>query len=47
MNENEIGAIVIESAIALHRELGQGLLESVYEITLAHELARRNLCTQR
>jgi GxxExxY protein len=43
MNENEIGTIVIESTIALHRELGPGLLESVYEITLAHELEQRNL----
>lgn len=47
MNENEIGTRVIESAIALHRELGPGLLESVYEVTLAHELAQRNLRTQR
>jgi GxxExxY protein len=43
MKENEIGTIVIESAIALHRELGPGLLESVYEVTLAHELMQRNL----
>ncbi len=38
MHENEIGTIVIESAIAIHRELGPGLLETVYEIALAREL---------
>ncbi len=47
MTENEIGAICIEAAIALHRELGPGLLESVYEIVLAHELGRRGLRVER
>jgi iron complex transport system substrate-binding protein len=31
---------VIEVAIQLHRELGPGLLESVYELLLANKLAR-------
>ncbi|MBN1514998.1 GxxExxY protein [Candidatus Sumerlaeota bacterium] len=43
MHENEIGTIVIEECIALHRELGPGLLESVYEIVLAHALEQRGL----
>ncbi|PKN30904.1 MAG: GxxExxY protein [Deltaproteobacteria bacterium HGW-Deltaproteobacteria-21] len=43
MKENEIGTIVGESAIAVHRELGPGLLESVYEVILAHELRERGL----
>jgi GxxExxY protein len=47
MNENEIGSIVVEAAIAIHRELGPGLLESVYEIILAHELSNRGLNVQR
>ncbi len=38
MHENEIGTIIVDSAIAVHRELGPGLLESVYEIVLAYEL---------
>jgi GxxExxY protein len=39
MTENEIGTIIVGSAIEVHRELGPGLLESVYEVILAHELA--------
>jgi GxxExxY protein len=47
VTENEIGTIVVESAIAIHRELGPGLLESVYEAVLAHELQRRGLEVKR
>ncbi len=43
MHENEIGTIVVESSIEVHRQLGPGLLESVYEICLAHELRERGL----
>ena len=39
MTENEIGTRVIEAAIAVHRELRPGLLETVYEVALARELA--------
>ncbi|MCD6584586.1 MAG: GxxExxY protein [Desulfobacteraceae bacterium] len=47
MTENEIGTIVIASAIAIHRELGPGLLETVYEIVLARELKDRGLTVDR
>ncbi|PKN62578.1 MAG: hypothetical protein CVU57_23850 [Deltaproteobacteria bacterium HGW-Deltaproteobacteria-15] len=47
MTENEIGTIVVESAIAVHRELGLGLLETVYEVALAHELQERGLRVER
>ena len=47
MNENEIGKAVIDSAIQLHRETGPGLLESVYEVLLAHELMSRGLNVER
>jgi GxxExxY protein len=47
MQENEIGTIVVDAAIAVHRALGPGLLESVYEIVLAHELERRSLHVRR
>jgi GxxExxY protein len=47
MGENEIGTIIVDSAVELHRNLGPGLLESVYEVTLARTLERRGLLVQR
>ena len=47
MTENEIGKIIVDSALAVHRALGPGLLETVYEITLAHELKKRGLAVRR
>lgn len=47
MTENEISKIVVDSAIAVHRELGPGLLETVYEVALAHELNQRGLQVDR
>jgi GxxExxY protein len=47
VNENEIGTIVVDCAIKMHRRLGPGLLESVYEAVLAYELKRRDLSIER
>ena len=47
MNQNEIGKIIVNSAVTLHRELGPGLLESVYEVILAHELEKCGLTVER
>jgi GxxExxY protein len=47
MHENEIGSIIVDSAVDLHRNLGPGLLETVYEVTLARALERRGLAVQR
>ena len=47
MDENEIGTIVVESAITIHRALGPGLLETVYEVVLAKELEGRGLEVKR
>lgn len=43
MTENELGKVIVDAALAVHRELGPGLLESVYEGALAHELRMRGL----
>jgi len=47
MTENEIGTVVVDAAIAVHRELGPGLLETVYEVVLARELEDRGLTVVR
>ena len=47
MTENEIGTIIVDAAVAVHRELGPGLLESVYEVILAYELGQRGLDVNR
>ena len=43
MHENDITGIVIDTAIAVHKSLGPGLLESVYEVVLTYELRKRGL----
>ena len=43
MTENQIATIIVDAALKIHRALGPGLLESVYEATLAFELERRGL----
>ena len=40
---NELGGIILDAAITVHRELGPGLLESAYELALARELSLRNI----
>ena len=47
MNENEIGNIIVATAIRLHQELGPGLLESVYEAILAKLLKDQGLDVKR
>ena len=38
MNENELSYKIIGAAMELHKTLGPGLLESVYEVALAYDL---------
>ena len=38
---------VVDAGLAVHRELGPGLLESSYEFCLAHELSLRGIASQR
>lgn len=47
METNRITSIIIEEAIRIHRDLGPGLLESVYESVLARRLEKRGLLVRR
>ena len=40
---NQVSGQIIVAAFAVHKELGPGLLESVYETCLCHELKLRNI----
>ncbi len=46
MTHNEISSLVIKAAIAVHRALGPGLLESVYQACLFAELKSMGLRVQ-
>ncbi len=41
---NELGAIILDACITVHRELGAGLLESAYTNALLREFELRNIC---
>lgn len=43
LHENEISRLIIGCAIEVHKELGPGLIESVYEEALCYELSKANL----
>lgn len=47
MHTNEITGIILEEAIKIHRDLGPGLFESVYEEVLFYRLTKRNLKVER
>jgi GxxExxY protein len=40
---NQLSKIILEAAIAVHREMGPGLLETVYQHCMIKELRDRNL----
>ncbi|QQS49730.1 MAG: GxxExxY protein [Bacteroidota bacterium] len=44
---DRIGKIVVDAAFNVHKNLGPGLLEKVYEVCFCHELAKRGLKFQR
>ncbi len=43
MTENEYAKIILDKAFKIHKSLGPGLLESVYEQILSHELTKSNI----
>lgn len=47
MTENEIASEVVDAAFKVHTTLGPGLLETVYEVTLAYELKKKGLNVDR
>jgi len=47
MTENQIAAIVVNSAYKVHKSLGPGLLESAYEECLFYELKEQDLHVQK
>lgn len=47
MTENEVGGIIVDRSIQVHRELGPGLLESTYQACLEFELKRSGLYVER
>lgn len=44
---DDITGAVVDAAVKIHKELGPGLLESVYEVVLARELERRGFQVER
>ena len=47
MSVNEISRIIVDVAYKIHIKLGPGLLESVYEAIMCHELIKRGLKVER
>jgi GxxExxY protein len=47
MDENAISKIIVDAAFRIHKTLGPGLLESVYEEVLAYELVNSGVCLSR
>ena len=43
LSENEIAHEIVDAAFHIHKTLGPGLLETVYEVVLARELEKRGL----
>ena len=44
---NDVSGQIVDAAIQVHRTLGPGLLENVYELCLEHELKKRGLAVSR
>jgi GxxExxY protein len=40
MTENEISRVIVDCCFTIHRQLGTGLFESVYEEILTYELQK-------
>jgi GxxExxY protein len=47
MTENEVAKRVLDAAFLVHSRLDPGLLETVYEVVVAHELRKGGLAVER
>ena len=47
LTENQLSKIILDAAFKVHTKTGPGLLESVYEVTLAHELRKQGVRAER
>ena len=46
-NLEELSAVVVDTAFRIHKDLGPGLLESVYELILAEKLHKQGISVDR
>lgn len=47
MTENEIATVIVDTAFRIHRDIGPGLFETVYERIMEVELTKRGLTVAR
>ena len=47
MKENDLASLIMDASFQIHRDLGPGLLESVYETVLARLLSDKGLAVER
>jgi len=47
LTENQLSKIILDAAFKVHTKTGPGLLETVYEVSLAHELRKQGLRVER
>jgi len=47
MNENAVARTIVDVALGLHKKIGPGVFETVYEVILAHEPRKRGLKVER
>jgi len=45
--QEQIAAKIVDAAYAVHKALGPGLLEKIYEICFCHELSKKGLSYKR
>ena len=45
--EENIASAIVDSAFTVHKELGPGLLENIYEVCFCHELSKRGFSSTR